>query len=137
MNYQHILYEVSDKIATITLNRPDRMNAWTATMERDVRDAMKAAADDDNVRVIVLTGAGRAFCAGADMEALQGIDPNEIIDTVNKAMNAVLSDPKSQARFAELGASLLPGSASDFGKLLADETDKWGKVVKFSGAKID
>ena len=63
VTYQHILYEVSDKIATITLNRPDRMNAWTATMERDVRDAMAAAAGDDNVRVIVLTGAGRAFCA--------------------------------------------------------------------------
>ena len=41
MNYQHILYEVSDKIATITLNRPDRMNAWTAIMERDVRHAME------------------------------------------------------------------------------------------------
>ena len=78
MNYQHILYEVSDKIATITLNRPDRMNAWTATMERDVRHAMEAAAGDDSVRVIVLTGAGRAFCAGADMEALQSIDPSEI-----------------------------------------------------------
>ena len=78
MTYQHILYEVSDKIATITLNRPDRMNAWTATMERDVRHAMEAAAGDDNVRVIVLTGAGRAFCAGADMEALQAIDPSEI-----------------------------------------------------------
>ena len=75
MTYQHILYEVSDKIATITLNRPDRMNAWTATMERDVRHAMEAAAADDNVRVIVLTGAGRAFCAGADMEALQASIP--------------------------------------------------------------
>ena len=72
MTYQHILYEVSDKIATITLNRPDRMNAWTAIMERDVRHAMEAASADDDVRVIVLTGAGRAFCAGADMEALQG-----------------------------------------------------------------
>ena len=78
MTYQHILYEVSDKVATITLNRPDRMNAWTAIMERDVRHAMEAATADDNVRVIVLTGAGRAFCAGADMEALKGIDPNEI-----------------------------------------------------------
>jgi enoyl-CoA hydratase/carnithine racemase len=76
--YQHILYEVSEKIATITLNRPDRMNAWTPIMERDVRHAMEAAATDDNVRVIVLTGAGRAFCAGADMEALKGIDPNEV-----------------------------------------------------------
>ena len=78
MDYQHILYEVSDKIATITLNRPDRMNAWTSIMEGDVRHAMETARDDDNVRVIVLTGAGRAFCAGADMEALKGIDPNEI-----------------------------------------------------------
>jgi enoyl-CoA hydratase/carnithine racemase len=70
VTYQHILYEVSEKIATITLNRPDRMNAWTPIMEHDVRHAMEAAAGDDNVRVIVLTGAGRVFCAGADMDAL-------------------------------------------------------------------
>jgi enoyl-CoA hydratase/carnithine racemase len=75
MTYQHILYEVSEKIATITLNRPDRMNAWTPVMERDVRHAMETASADDNVRVIVLTGAGRAFCAGADMDALKGLDP--------------------------------------------------------------
>lgn len=60
MAYEHILYEVSDRIATITLNRPDRMNAWTPVMERDVRDAMEASSADDNVRVIVLTGAGGA-----------------------------------------------------------------------------
>jgi enoyl-CoA hydratase/carnithine racemase len=76
--YQHILYDVSEKIATITLNRPDRMNAWTQIMERDVRHAMETAAADDNVRVIVLTGAGRGFCAGADMDALKGLDPNDI-----------------------------------------------------------
>src|SRR3979490_1466620 len=76
--YQHILYEVSDKIATITLNRPDRMNAWTPIMERDVRHAMERPAADDSVRVIVLTGAGRAFCAGADMDALKGLDPNDV-----------------------------------------------------------
>jgi enoyl-CoA hydratase/carnithine racemase len=78
MDYQDILYSVDDKVATITLNRPDRMNAWTPTMERDVRHAMEAAAADDGVRVIVLTGAGRAFCAGADMDALKGLDPNDI-----------------------------------------------------------
>ena len=83
MLYQHILYEVSDKVATITLNRPDRMNAWTVIMEHDVREAMTAARDDDNVRVIVLTGAGRAFCAGADMEALKTIDP----DAMRRAEN--------------------------------------------------
>src|SRR5689334_22313935 len=78
MSYQHILYEAKDKIATITLNRPDRMNAWTPIMERDVRHAMETAAADDNVRVIVLTGAGRAFCAGADMDALKTLDPDDI-----------------------------------------------------------
>ena len=78
MTYQHVLYEVSEKIATITLHRPERMNAWTPIMERDVRHAMEAAAADDSVRVIVLTGSGRAFCAGADMEALKGLDPDDI-----------------------------------------------------------
>ena len=66
MGYQDILYDVEDRVATVTLNRPDRMNAWTPTMEREVREAMGQAANDDNVRVIVLTGAGRGFCAGAD-----------------------------------------------------------------------
>jgi enoyl-CoA hydratase/carnithine racemase len=81
--YQQILYEVGDKIATITLNRPDRMNAWTAVMEHEVREAMMAASRDDGVRVIVLTGAGRGFCAGADMEALKTIDP----DAMRRAEN--------------------------------------------------
>jgi len=78
MSYQHILYDVEARIAVITLNRPDRMNAWTPTMEREVRAAMEAAAQDPGVRAIVLTGAGRAFCAGADMEELQTLDPNDI-----------------------------------------------------------
>lgn len=73
MAYEQILYEVDDQIATITLNRPERMNAWTPVLEREVRDAMLSAARDVAVRVIVLTGAGRAFCAGADMQVLQGI----------------------------------------------------------------
>ena len=63
--------------------------------------------------------------------------PAEFIDKVNTSMNAVLADPKSQARFADLGASLLPGSPAEFGKLVADETEKWGKVVKFAGVKPD
>ena len=52
-------------------------------------------------------------------------------------MNAPTPSEATKARFAELGAFLLPGSALDFGKLLANETDKWGKVVKFAGAKVD
>ena len=61
MDFEDILYAVEGGVATITLNRPDALNAWRAQMERDVRAAMRAAADDDAVRVIVLTGAGRGF----------------------------------------------------------------------------
>jgi len=70
MSYQEIRYETGARIATITLDRPARLNAWTPNMGGEVRDAMRRAADDDAVRVIVLTGAGRGFCAGADMATL-------------------------------------------------------------------
>lgn len=68
-----VLYEVADEIATITLNRPDRLNAWTAELGTAYFDALDRAADDPDVRVIIVTGAGRGFCAGADMDMLQGI----------------------------------------------------------------
>ena len=61
----------------------------------------------------------------------------EIVDRLNKEINAILADPKTKARFAELGASLLGGSPAAFGKYVADETEKWAKVVKFAGAKPD
>ena len=62
-----VLYEVSDSVATLTLNRPERMNAWNADLDRGMSTALAAARDDDAVRAIVVTGAGRAFCAGADL----------------------------------------------------------------------
>jgi enoyl-CoA hydratase/carnithine racemase len=70
IQFQEILYEVTDRVATITLNRPERMNAWTPNMEVELRASIEMASKDDNVRCIVITGAGRAFCAGADMNAL-------------------------------------------------------------------
>jgi len=63
--------------------------------------------------------------------------PMEVVDTLNQEINAALGDPKMKARFAELGATVLAGSPADFGKLIADETEKSRKVVKFSGAKAD
>lgn len=68
-----VLYETSNGIATITLNRPDRLNAWTGPLGTAYFDSLDRAADDPDVRVIVVTGAGRGFCAGADMDMLQGI----------------------------------------------------------------
>jgi tripartite-type tricarboxylate transporter receptor subunit TctC len=82
------------------------------------------------------------FLPGYEASAWYGLaapkgTPPEIVETLNKVVNAILADSAAKARFGELGAILLPGSAADFGKLVADETEKWGKVVKFAGAKVD
>jgi tripartite-type tricarboxylate transporter receptor subunit TctC len=79
------------------------------------------------------------FLPGFEASAFFGIGaprntPAEIVNTLNKEINAGLTDPKMSARLTELG-TVLPGSPADFGKLIAEETEKWGKVVKFSGAK--
>ncbi len=73
MNLSEVLYDRNGAVATITLNRPDQLNAWTRKMEAEVREAMMEASNDDAVRAIVLTGAGRGFCAGADMNLLGDI----------------------------------------------------------------
>ena len=69
MNYETIKYEINDKILTITLNRPDRLNAFTGQMMNDLISAFDSASKDDEVRVIIVTGEGRGFCAGADLAA--------------------------------------------------------------------
>lgn len=71
-DYQQISAWRQDRVTTITLDRPDRLNAWTATMAHEVHDAVARAGNDPECRCIVLTGAGRGFCAGADMDALEG-----------------------------------------------------------------
>jgi enoyl-CoA hydratase/carnithine racemase len=84
MQNQETLYEVDARVATITLKRPDKLNAWTAVMEREVRGAMEEAERDEQVRVIILTGAGRGFCAGADMSLLSTV-AMEGLDSVRRA----------------------------------------------------
>ena len=80
------------------------------------------------------------FVPGYEASAWQGIGAPkstsaEIIEKLNKEVNAALADPKMKARLAELGNAVLPGSPADFGKLISDETEKWGKVIKFAGIK--
>src|SRR5258708_25303434 len=65
--YNEIRYEVADGVATVTLHRPDRLNAFTETMAGELVAAFDAADADDDVRVVLMTGAGRGFCAGADL----------------------------------------------------------------------
>jgi len=78
MSYEQIVLEVSDGVAVLSFNRPDRMNALTAVMEAELRTAMEACDKDDGVRVIILTGEGRAFCAGMDMDELEALAPDDI-----------------------------------------------------------
>ena len=68
MEFEQITTELTDHVLTITLNRPDRLNAWTQTMFGELLEAFDRADADDEVRVVIVTGAGRAFCAGADLE---------------------------------------------------------------------
>jgi tripartite-type tricarboxylate transporter receptor subunit TctC len=63
--------------------------------------------------------------------------PTEVVDRLNKEVNAALADPAVKARMAELGSEIFPGSPTDFGKLIADETEKWGKVIRFAGIKAE
>jgi tripartite-type tricarboxylate transporter receptor subunit TctC len=79
---------------------------------------------------------------GFEANTWQGIGapkntPAEIIDKLNREINAGLADPKIKARLADFGGTLLAGSPADFGRLIADEAEKWGKVVKFTGIKAD
>lgn len=69
MDYEAIIYDVQDRIATITLNRPERMNSFSQALLSEWADAIQRASEDDGVRVVIVTGAGRAFCAGADLRA--------------------------------------------------------------------
>jgi tripartite-type tricarboxylate transporter receptor subunit TctC len=82
------------------------------------------------------------FVPGYDASGWLGIGaprntPTEIVDKLNKEINAALADPKIKERFANLGATVLAGSPADFGKHIADETEKWAKVIKFAGIKAD
>ncbi|MCP3371772.1 enoyl-CoA hydratase-related protein [Bradyrhizobium cajani] len=99
--YREILYSIADYVATITLNRPSRLNAWTPQMAAEVRDAMTAAAADNSVRAVVVTGAGRGFCAGYDMSLLgpepssaDGVDLAGSSDNFNQQFSYLLAVPK-------------------------------------------
>jgi 2-(1,2-epoxy-1,2-dihydrophenyl)acetyl-CoA isomerase len=90
MAYETILYEVADGIGTLTLNRPDVLNAFNKQMTDELQDALKAADRDKAVRVLVLTGAGRAFSSGEDLKARQGGNAT-FGDTLRTRYNPIIS----------------------------------------------
>jgi tripartite-type tricarboxylate transporter receptor subunit TctC len=82
------------------------------------------------------------FVPGYEASSWQGVGvpkttPAAIIDKLNSVINAVIADPKMQARLADLGGTVMSGSPADFGRFIADETDKWGKVIKSAGIKLE
>ncbi|CAN7724992.1 2-(1,2-epoxy-1,2-dihydrophenyl)acetyl-CoA isomerase PaaG [Duganella sp. LjRoot269] len=87
MNYENILFDITDGVATLTLNRPDKLNSFTQAMHEEVRHAIHKVNTDKSVRVFVLTGAGRGFCAGQDLSDRSvepGASPVDLGDSVEK-----------------------------------------------------
>jgi enoyl-CoA hydratase/carnithine racemase len=113
--YQDILYAVRDRIALVTLNRPEKLNAWTPAMQSSVKRALWAAADDESARVIVVTGAGRGFCAGADMDNLQKINPGNW----SGRESAQTDDNAPQVRASDLGPDVSTDYGGRFGYLMS------------------
>jgi len=80
--------ETNDHITTITLNRPEKLNAFAGTMREELLAALRAADDDENCRVVVITGAGRAFCSGGDVEYMSGLQKKGDVESFRKLLNA-------------------------------------------------
>ena len=79
MDYKNIFFSVADGVARLTLNRPDKLNSFTSAMHLEVRDALQSITADESVRVLVLTGAGRGFCAGQDLADVGSVSLGDIV----------------------------------------------------------
>jgi enoyl-CoA hydratase/carnithine racemase len=112
--FEDILYATANGVATITLNRPEKLNAWTAAMQTSIKQAMEQAANDDSVRAIVVTGAGRGFCAGADMGGLQQIDAAKWDDRA-----LARAEPAINLHNAKLGPDVTAHYGGRFGYLMS------------------
>lgn len=90
MTYECLLYSVENGVATLTLNRPDVFNAFNEQQSYDLQDALKQVARDENVRVVVLTGAGKAFCSGQDLKAIAGVEKRSLSESIHKRYNPII-----------------------------------------------
>jgi len=95
MDFQFLKYEVAQGVATITLNRPEVYNALNDGITYELQDALKAVAKDDQVRVVVLTGAGKAFCSGQDLKAASGQEKRSFMESLQKRYNPIIRAMRS------------------------------------------
>jgi 2-(1,2-epoxy-1,2-dihydrophenyl)acetyl-CoA isomerase len=95
MDFQYIKFEVANAIATVTLNRPEVYNALNDGITYELQDVLKKIAKDDAIRVVVLTGAGKAFCAGQDLKAASGQEQRSFMDSLHKRYNPIIRAMRS------------------------------------------
>lgn len=129
MQYSELLYERNGAIATITLNRPQKMNALTRRLETELRHAVGLADADAQVRVVLLTGAGKAFCAGMDMAELETLPPEDIRDRAMMSPFDMSQRPDYQTRYSYFPAcgkpiiAVINGAAAGLGLVMALYSD--------------
>jgi 2-(1,2-epoxy-1,2-dihydrophenyl)acetyl-CoA isomerase len=90
MNYETILFDVNNGVATLTLNRPDVYNAFNEQLSSDVNDALKKTAKDKSIRVLIITGAGKAFCSGQDLKSISGNKNRSLSESLYKRYNPMI-----------------------------------------------
>lgn len=95
MDFQFLKYEVAQGVATITLNRPEVYNALNDGITYELQDAWRLVAKDDQVRVVVLTGAGKAFCSGQDLKAVSGQEKRSFMESLQKRYNPIIRAMRS------------------------------------------
>jgi 2-(1,2-epoxy-1,2-dihydrophenyl)acetyl-CoA isomerase len=142
MAYNCLQYESTGAITTITLNRPDVFNAFNDEQSYELQDAFKAAKKDDNCRVIVLTGAGKAFCSGQDLKAIAGAEKRSFIDSLHKRYNPIIREMRNMPKpiicrlnGVAAGAGCSLALASDF--IIASENASLIEVFINVGLVLD
>ncbi len=98
MAYSCLLYEKNGSITTITLNRPDVFNAFNDEQSYELQDALKSAKRDEECRVVVLTGSGKAFCSGQDLKAIAGAEKRSFIDSLHKRYNPIIREMRNMSK---------------------------------------
>lgn len=98
MTYNCLLFEKKDNVTTITLNRPDVFNAFNDEQSYELQDALKQAKRDPETRVVVLTGAGKAFCSGQDLKAIAGAEKRSFIDSLHKRYNPIIREMRNMPK---------------------------------------
>ncbi len=142
MSYTCLLYEKSGNAVTITLNRPDVFNAFNEEQSYELQDALKAAKKDEECRVVILTGAGKAFCSGQDLKAIAGAEKRSFIDSLHKRYNPIIREMRNMPKpiicklnGVAAGAGCSIALASDF--IIASENASLIEVFINVGLVLD